>query len=215
MNVFALDKDPVTAARMMCDKHVVAMCRETSQLLTTCLHHYGFEAPITRSFDGAIRRLKPTHHNHCCNVWLRSSRANFEWLLTHFRELLSEKERRFGTKHQYDLEDHASHYAIALERIQFPSAALTPFAQAMPEQYRGEDTIEGAVAAYRRYYIGEKSRFAAWRFGAPDWWPDVILSDGTLVYHKTMSDARPNNQQVPKAPEDYRTGATEFIEVTF
>jgi len=31
-------------------------------------------------------------------------------------------------------------------------APRTPFAQAMPEQYRGDD----AVAAYRRYYTAEK-----------------------------------------------------------
>lgn len=33
-----------------------------------------------------------------------------------------------------------------------PDTAQTPFAQAMPEQYRGPD----AVQAYRRYYVAEK-----------------------------------------------------------
>jgi hypothetical protein len=39
----------------------------------------------------------------------------------------------------------------------------------MPERYRGAD----AVAAYRRYYVGEKARFATWRPPSqpPRWWP--------------------------------------------
>ena len=35
MNIFALDKDPTQAARMMCDKHVVKMILESAQLLST------------------------------------------------------------------------------------------------------------------------------------------------------------------------------------
>jgi hypothetical protein len=38
----------------------------------------------------------------------------------------------------------------------------------MPERYRGPD----AVAAYRRYYAGEKARFATWSAPSrpPRWW---------------------------------------------
>ena len=39
-----------------------------------------------------------------------------------------------------------------------PSTGLTPFAQAMPEQYRNKN----AVKAYRDYYINEKSSFLTW-----------------------------------------------------
>ena len=50
---------------------------------------------------------------------------------------------------------HASEAIIvwaAANRLSFARAELTPFAQAMPEQYRGDC----AVAAYRRYYVAEK-----------------------------------------------------------
>lgn len=49
---------------------------------------------------------------------------------------------------------------------------LTPFAQAMPEEYR----VPGdAVAAYRAFYIGAKSHFAAWKKRpAPDWFTEGI-----------------------------------------
>jgi len=35
MNIFVLDKDPYVAAQMMCDKHVVKMILEGSQMLST------------------------------------------------------------------------------------------------------------------------------------------------------------------------------------
>lgn len=35
MNIFHLDRDPVVAARMMCDKHVVKMIVEYAQLMST------------------------------------------------------------------------------------------------------------------------------------------------------------------------------------
>ena len=35
MNIFALDKDPVVAAQMSCDKHIVKMILESAQMLCT------------------------------------------------------------------------------------------------------------------------------------------------------------------------------------
>lgn len=47
-----------------------------------------------------------------------------------------------------------------------PNIGLTPFAQAMPDQYRNED----AVTAYRDYYHGEKASFSTWKTNKPHWW---------------------------------------------
>ena len=35
MNIFVLDTDPVTAAQLQCDKHVVKMIVESAQMLST------------------------------------------------------------------------------------------------------------------------------------------------------------------------------------
>ena len=53
-----------------------------------------------------------------------------------------------------------------------PNGALTPFAQAMPDQYKCID----AVRAYRNYYRCEKAYFAKWQKGraAPQWWVDSM-----------------------------------------
>jgi hypothetical protein len=42
----------------------------------------------------------------------------------------------------------------------------------MPDDYKVK---EGAVVAYRAFYLGEKCRFARWtRRAVPDWWiPDA------------------------------------------
>ena len=45
MNIFVLDEDPVVAATMSCDKHVVKMILETAQMLSTVAHSHGHEAP--------------------------------------------------------------------------------------------------------------------------------------------------------------------------
>ena len=44
MNIFVLHKNPIEAAKMACDKHVVKMILETAQMLCTVAHAHGFEA---------------------------------------------------------------------------------------------------------------------------------------------------------------------------
>jgi hypothetical protein len=48
----------------------------------------------------------------------------------------------------------------------------TPFAQAMPDEYRDDD----AVKAYQAYY--HSKQFAKWEKGtpAPDWWRGVEVT---------------------------------------
>ena len=46
MNLFILDKDPVKAAQLQCDKHVVKMIVESAQMLST----------VHRMLDGDLKR---------------------------------------------------------------------------------------------------------------------------------------------------------------
>ena len=43
MNIFVLDKHPVIAASMQCDKHVVKMVLETAQILSTVARNNGID----------------------------------------------------------------------------------------------------------------------------------------------------------------------------
>jgi len=49
-----------------------------------------------------------------------------------------------------------------------PNIPQTPYALAMPDEYRSNDAID----SYRRYYTMDKARFAKWEKGreAPYWW---------------------------------------------
>ena len=152
VNVFAVDRDPVRAARALCDRHVVKMTLEAAQILCTAARKLGREAPY-----------RATHARHPCVEWAAARRANWDWLVRHGLALGDEYERRFGRV-------HASRAIIARVARRGPRAGVRrqPFVQVMPEQYRGAD----AVAAYRRYYVAEKARFATWKTPArpPAWW---------------------------------------------
>lgn len=130
MNIFVLDADPTVAATMLCDQHVGKMLLEACQLLCNC-------------HDAAP--YKRTHYNHPCSVWVRADPANYAWLMRYAAALSAEYRHRFD-------KTHACSKIVWWCNPAIDSGPTTPFAQAMPEQYRGDD----AVAAYRRYYAVEK-----------------------------------------------------------
>ena len=72
--------------------------------------------------------------------------------------------------YRYDRE-HASITKLGRALYKIPTnifrGAMTPLAQAMPEEYKHED----ATVAYRNYCINEK-HYAKWERGRnkPDWW---------------------------------------------
>jgi len=152
MNIFVLSEDPEEAARMQCDRHVLKMILESGQML--CAAHEPGEAPWKR-----------THFNHPCTVWTRSSKANYEWLAVHGLELCAEYTRRYGRRHK--AEDVLVWAAQNIPR-NLPDVGLTPFAVAIKDrQYHKADV----VSSYRAYYLGEKARFARWRYcDPPSWW---------------------------------------------
>lgn len=156
MNIFVLDNDPRVAAAQHCDKHVVKMILETVQMLSTVRDRYGESAPY-----------KPSHKKHPCTLWAGASKENYVWLVQLGLALGKEFESRYGKKHLSSIR--------LLEIVDppesMPSLGLTPFAQAMPADYKCADAVE----AYRTYYINDKMRFATWTRGAsvPGWWPGL------------------------------------------
>ncbi len=138
MNIFVLDLDPSIAAQFHNDKHTVKMILETTQILSTVLSSKGLKAPY-----------KPTHINHPCVKWANASFSNFNWLYRLGIELCKEYTYRYGKIHKCE---------ILLKEIIIPHPDmfylldLTPFTQAMPEQYKNEDPVK----AYRNYYCGAK-----------------------------------------------------------
>ena len=152
MNIFILDEDVETCARYHCDQHVVKMILESAQLLCTALNKKGIDTPY-----------RSTHQKHPCVLWVEESYDNFQWLASLAIALNDEYHYRYQKG-----QDHAS-MNVVREVLQhrFESKGLTPFAQAMPDEYK---CATDPVAAYRAFYLGEKMGFAKWtRRPAPAW----------------------------------------------
>lgn len=172
MNIFVLDEDPLSAASMMCDKHVVKMILESCQLLSTA-HHFldgkqvlveGTKRNYSSYSNGNNNICKCTMINHPCTIWVRANKSNYMWLWNHAYSLCKEYTLRYG-------KEHAMEKMLIMELchppINIPQGNITPFAQAMPEKYKHAD----AVVAYRAYYVYEKSRFAKWKNNnIPEWY---------------------------------------------
>jgi hypothetical protein len=162
MNLFILDTDPALSTQMLCDQHILSQPKETAQMLCASFR------PDTPNLP-----CKPTHVNHRCTRWVRTNSSNFYWTLIYANHLLHEYEFRYRRK-------HACGAWIEWCRDRFndmtlPEGALTPFAQAVPQELRQIDP----VAAYRAYYLRDKQRFATWERGrpAPAWWRAHIAAE--------------------------------------
>jgi hypothetical protein len=163
MNIFVLSYDPVHAAQMQCDKHVVKMILESAQLLSTA--HHELDSPYKDQC------YKPTHKNHPCAKWVRESADNYLWLYDHMIALGEEYTHRYGKIHKTIRER-----APVLKNVPpaLEATGFTLFPLCMPDEYKSYDDFGDAdvVGSYRAYYIGDKSRFAAWNKtrNPPYWW---------------------------------------------
>jgi hypothetical protein len=167
MNLFVLDKDPVKAAQLQCDKHVVKMVVESAQMLSTA----------HRLLDGVLERVpsksgktkvkyyrlpdyregllyKAVHFNHPCTVWTAKSNNNYNWHYVHFVALCEEYKYRYGRVHKTDklLREELKNLPRNIE-----VGYLTN--QPLAMQSNPECMSEDVVASYRAYYQTKQNRF--------------------------------------------------------
>ena len=180
MNLFILDKDPVEAARLQCDRHVVKMVVESAQMLSTA----------HRMLDGAEERrpsnsgktmsrywvlpddredvlYKAVHMHHPCTVWTMQSNNNYTWHWIHFAALCDEYTYRYGKVHKTDLLLREKLKALPRN---IPVGYLTSQPLAMksnPECMFQNDVVK----SYRAFYQTKQHRFKmAWtERSVPEW----------------------------------------------
>lgn len=159
MNIFILDLNVKKCAQYHCDKHVIKMILEGVQIICSALYLHGYTTPY-----------RPTHKKHPCVLWVAESYENLLW--TQELTLALNEEYRYRWQRK---KDHASIDVLhMISGKKYENRGLTEFAQSMPEQYR---LPNDAVTAYRRYYIGEKLRFATWKNRCtPSWIVSAICS---------------------------------------
>lgn len=180
MNVFYLHHDPKRCAEQHCDKHVVKMCVEYAQLLSTAhrvldgQHWYGRGVngrKVSRYFhpDGQMNEhlYKACHINHPSAKWVRESHDNYVWLYELWTYLGLEFEHRYGKRHS-SIEKLATYLLLAPLKIETKEfTEPTPAMKAYPECIVEGDSME----SYRNFYWKDKREFATWsKRDKPDWW---------------------------------------------
>ena len=171
MNIFVLDENPIRAAEMMCDKHIPKMVVESAQMMASAVRRWGAtdeQMPIAKTSG---KPYKGGYAHHPCTRWAGDTFGNFSWLADHAMALCVEYTSRFGKVHAcadpistlWNVGIHCWRTNIG---VSVDDLMTTPFALAMPDEYRDDD----AVRAYRAYY--HSKYFAKWEKGtpAPDWW---------------------------------------------
>jgi hypothetical protein len=182
MNLFVLHEDPEVAAMHACNPHVWKIATECCQMLYVALEHYGIPPLMS-----ATKAQKA----HPCTVWVRESKANFEWALSYCGALLREHYARRNTYSK--TWDHYLHIVSVSADIQWGKTERTPFVQALPEQFQGPNPVE----AYRRYYRENKKHLLKYYRQPPEWLADldfvtVLRGNGNigwrLRHHKTWGN---------------------------
>lgn len=187
MNIFTLDNDPVKAAQLQCDKHVVKMIVESAQMLSTA----------HRMLDGILRTeqtknnrkvkrwylndnredvmYKAVHMNHPSTVWTRETRGNYDWHYAHFVGLCDEYTYRYGKVHATD---KLLRGALMKAPQNITNASITQFALAMkaqPQCIHPEDPVR----SYREFYQTKQDRFKmVWTSRPIPEWFNVIHKNG-------------------------------------
>ena len=179
MNIFVLDNDPVIAAQLQCDKHVVKMIVESAQMLST--EHRMIDGSMERrpSKSGSMIQYfklddhrenilyKACHFNHPSTVWTRENSRNYDWHYSHFIALCDEYTYRYNKVHSTDTKLREILYN---KPKNLPYAGYkTPFKLAM--KANPECMFEDAVKSYRAYYKTKKANFAMKWTGRsiPEW----------------------------------------------
>lgn len=183
MNIFILDRDPVKAAKMQCDAHVVKMVLETAQMLSTAARELAWDKD-QELLDG-VNIYKKAYVNHPCTVWARTSQENASWLCRHGLALAEEYTKRFGKQHKSKkVIASAWIYLLFVKQAkEFPKQGLTDFAQAMPDEYKNDN----AVKAYRDYYLYEKTKLSKFSYSKLDNMPIWLNHAMTNISELEMS----------------------------
>ena len=146
MNIFFLSFIPSEAAKLHCDKHVVKMILESTQLLYSA--HW-----VLNPENVPANAYKIAHKNHPCSIWVRKSLSNYMWLASLAWWLCKEYQYRYGEERTHKSEPHIV-WLLYNPPKSIPFCVFTQPAQAMPDEYKQENVIK----AYETFYLESKHK---------------------------------------------------------
>lgn len=138
--------DVKKCAEYHCDKHIIKMILEESQVLCGVHHVAGTQCEIP---------YKLTHKNHPCSIWARESLSNYLYLCELGLELCKEYTHRYGKRHK---SQDVIEWCLDMKPNIIDKGFTEP-PKAMPDEYKVKDVVE----SYRNYYMGAKKSFATWK----------------------------------------------------
>ena len=134
MNIFYLDADPVKAAQIQYNKHVVKMILESAQMLCTAHHHYA----ELLEYKPDYVPYKKAHYNHPSTIWCRQNARQYYWLYNHMLALGDEYTKRYGKTH-LTITKCKDFLATPPRYIQGDEWVQPP--QAMPDEFKRDCAI--------------------------------------------------------------------------
>ena len=147
MNIFATSPFPAESAIILPDKHIVKMPLEACQLLSLVsskwYHNYG---TLPKTDGTPYKTEKGAFRNHPCTQWAARSIDNAYWLIKWGMNLCDEYTLRYNKIHSCYNTLLQAYYLFPKGKIK----EVTPFARAMPEEWKYDDTID-TFTAYKMY----------------------------------------------------------------
>ena len=175
MNIFAVDRDPIIAARLLPDRHVTKMILESAQMLSVVFsHHYWDIGPVMKVDGTPFKTAKGAFKNHPCTIWAADTEFQCAWLIQHAMGLLEEFQNRYGKIHglNQSLFDAKRLFQRETGEAITCYSMTDKFARAMPDQYKHDTSIDD-VTAYR-HYVNSKPWVYDNYLRIPDRRPDWI-----------------------------------------
>lgn len=175
MNIFCTNEDPLVAAQELCDQH----CRSKMQIESAIMLQHCFDnntlqdAPKTKT--GKFRRAGKGYFNHPCSVWVRESKANFEWLVEHALEMFNERDYRWPNSSEHFTKTFIKWCRDNIEKTAHCKGNnLTPFAVAINPGSKCK-AVPGfeqmSVQEKYQHYIKLDKDFATWTARSkPSWY---------------------------------------------
>lgn len=117
------------------------------------------------------KAMMATHANHPSAIWTRQTLENYSWLYELFQALCVEKLHRYPKGLNQTFALYGQYLSNPPANLQ--TGVFTEPPPAMPPFYKTkkDDGTYDSVASYRKYYIGDKYRFAKWtNRSIPKWY---------------------------------------------
>ena len=152
MNIFFLHRDPSRAAKAQCDKHVVKMVLETTQMLSTAARRHGYDVGYMSAYP-----------KHPMTIWVGDTWDNFNWTMMHGEALSSEYTFRYKKFHKCHQVLQEISLAVKLSSKNINDITTPP--QCMPDEFKCDDYVR----AYRNFYV---HKIGGWKL-PPKWFQSL------------------------------------------